>query len=87
LERRLEGERETHAIVIRALAKPPDAPPSRRRLSGYSLRSRCNCPHLRAMESALAHSVPSCDRGETPRCPLIETLSGDAADRAARPRE
>jgi len=42
---------------------------------------------LRAMERALAHSVRRCDRGKTPACPLIGTLSGDAADRAARPRE
>jgi MerR family mercuric resistance operon transcriptional regulator len=35
---------------------------------------------LRAMERALAQSVRRCDAGETPGCPLIETLSRAAAE-------
>lgn len=35
---------------------------------------------LRAMEKTLANSVRRCDAGESPSCPLIETLSAAAAE-------
>lgn len=35
---------------------------------------------LRTMEKTLANSVRRCDAGESPSCPLIETLSGAAAE-------
>jgi MerR family mercuric resistance operon transcriptional regulator len=35
---------------------------------------------LRTMEKTLANSVRRCDAGETPSCPLIETLSGAAVE-------
>jgi MerR family mercuric resistance operon transcriptional regulator len=37
---------------------------------------RTKIDDLRAMEKALAGAVRRCDIGETPRCPLIEALSG-----------
>ena len=37
---------------------------------------RTKIDDLRAMEKALAGAVRRCDAGETPRCPLIEALSG-----------
>jgi MerR family mercuric resistance operon transcriptional regulator len=41
---------------------------------------RSKIADLRAMEKALANSVRRCDAGETPGCPVIETLSGAAVE-------
>jgi len=72
---RLAGGRDDACAEVRSLA------------ATHLADVRRKVADLRAMERALAHSIRRCDRGETPRCPLIETLSGDAADRAPGPRE
>jgi MerR family mercuric resistance operon transcriptional regulator len=43
--------------------------------AGHLAEVRAKVADLRAMERVLADTVRRCDAGETPGCPLIETLS------------
>jgi MerR family mercuric resistance operon transcriptional regulator len=65
--------------LLRLAADGPDACAEARSLAAAHLADvRDKIADLRAMEQALAESVRRCEAGETPRCPLIETLSRGA---------
>ena len=75
---------ETRALLDLSGNDRPEACADARELAaGHLAEIRAKIADLRAMERALADAVRRCDAGETPGCPLIDTLSRRGKDRGS----